>query len=346
MVVEHGVDVLEEAGAHVVRLGAELLFGDARPDHDRARQLLALHHALDGDRRQDVERRAGVVALAVSRRAFDDRIAIGDARLLRRLRDAVDVGAERDHGLARSPAGHPGRSECRRRRSSIVKPFCLRMPVRYRCVSNSWKPSSPKLKTMSTICWPRSYIDSTSALRGLLQLRDARDPAWRPQRASAEAGALLCAAARRRLSIRAAASRHSQRVRERDMRPPDESGRDSTAGETWPGIYTRRRSRRQLSAIPLPSARQSTRRPCPDDEAMRYPAAMISRLRSLGLTLAGDARCRLGAAAQRRPARPRARAAQAGAAHRRAQRLSLGAARHSIRGATSPRPTSPAACRS
>ena len=33
MVVEHGVDVLEEAGADVIGLGAELLLGDARPDH-------------------------------------------------------------------------------------------------------------------------------------------------------------------------------------------------------------------------------------------------------------------------------------------------------------------------
>ena len=35
---------------------------------------------------------------------------------------------------------------------SMVKPFAFRMPVRYFCVSNSWNPSSPKLKTMSFIC--------------------------------------------------------------------------------------------------------------------------------------------------------------------------------------------------
>ena len=46
---------------------------------------------------------AGVVPLAVTGRAFDHRIVIRDARLLRRLRNAVDVGAERDHRLARSP---------------------------------------------------------------------------------------------------------------------------------------------------------------------------------------------------------------------------------------------------
>ena len=56
---------------------------------------------------------------------------------------------------------------------SMVKPFCFRMPVRYFCVSNSWKPSSPKLKTMSIICWPRSYIDCTSALAASLSFIDA-----------------------------------------------------------------------------------------------------------------------------------------------------------------------------
>ena len=41
-------------------------------------------------------------------RAFDQRVAIGDAGLLRGLRDAVDVGAERDDRLAAAPGGHPG----------------------------------------------------------------------------------------------------------------------------------------------------------------------------------------------------------------------------------------------
>ena len=51
----------------------------------------------------------GVVAFAVSGRAVDDRRAISDAGLLRRLRNAVDVGAQRDHGLARSESRHPRR---------------------------------------------------------------------------------------------------------------------------------------------------------------------------------------------------------------------------------------------
>ena len=117
VVVEHGVDVLEEAGAHVVGLGSELLFGDARPDHDRARQLLALHHPLHRDGGEDVERRAGVVPLAVAGRAVDDRIAIRDAWLLRRLRNAVDVRSERDRSGYPIRTSPPTPSGCRRCRS-------------------------------------------------------------------------------------------------------------------------------------------------------------------------------------------------------------------------------------
>ena len=51
-------------------------------------------------------RLSGVVPFAVAGRAFDHRLVIRDAGLLRRLRDAVDVGAERDDRLARSPRRH------------------------------------------------------------------------------------------------------------------------------------------------------------------------------------------------------------------------------------------------
>ena len=46
---------------------------------------------------------------------------------------------------------------------SILKPFFSRMPVRYFDVSNSWNPSSPKLKTWSTICCVATFIVSMSA---------------------------------------------------------------------------------------------------------------------------------------------------------------------------------------
>ena len=103
------VGVLEVAVAHVVGLGAEQLFGDARPQLDGARDLLALHDLLEHDRRGDVQRHARVVSLAVSGSALEERIVIRDAGLLRPGRDAVDVGSERDDRLARSPRRHPGR---------------------------------------------------------------------------------------------------------------------------------------------------------------------------------------------------------------------------------------------
>src|SRR4029450_9877985 len=42
------------------------------------------------------------------------------------------------------------------------------MAVRYRCVSCSWKPISPKLKTESTICCASPYIPSTLATASCL----------------------------------------------------------------------------------------------------------------------------------------------------------------------------------
>ena len=46
---------------------------------------------------------------------------------------------------------------------SIVKPSFSRIPVRYFEVSNSWNPSSPKLKTMSFMTWDCFFIASTSS---------------------------------------------------------------------------------------------------------------------------------------------------------------------------------------
>ena len=101
------VDVLEHPVTHEPGLRGDELLRHSRPEHDRARQLVALHDLLHGDGRDDVERHAGVVALAVPGRARDDRIVIGHAWLLRRLRNAVDVRAQGDHGLARAPRRHP-----------------------------------------------------------------------------------------------------------------------------------------------------------------------------------------------------------------------------------------------
>jgi hypothetical protein len=53
------------------------------------------------------------VSLTVAWRTFNHRRVIGDARLLRCLRDAVDVGAERYYRLAGPPRRHEGRRDAR-----------------------------------------------------------------------------------------------------------------------------------------------------------------------------------------------------------------------------------------
>ena len=47
----------------------------------------------------------GVVPFAVAGRALNERVLVADARLVAGLRDAVDVGAERDHRFAGAPSG-------------------------------------------------------------------------------------------------------------------------------------------------------------------------------------------------------------------------------------------------
>src|SRR4051812_19781087 len=65
--------------------------------------MLALHHFLDRERGDDIERHTGIVAFPVARSAFNHGIVIRHSRLLRGLRDIVDIGSERDNRLALSP---------------------------------------------------------------------------------------------------------------------------------------------------------------------------------------------------------------------------------------------------
>ena len=65
--------------------------------------MLALHHLLHRQRGNDIERHTGIVAFSVTRGAFDHRIVIRHAGLLRSLRDIVDIGSERDDRLALPP---------------------------------------------------------------------------------------------------------------------------------------------------------------------------------------------------------------------------------------------------
>ena len=105
---DRDVHVAEHAGLDEVRFRAVELLGDAGPELERAGQMLLLHDLLDRERRSDLKRHPGVVAFAVAGSAFDDRIVIGDAGLLRRLRDVVDIRSERDDRLPGSPRREPG----------------------------------------------------------------------------------------------------------------------------------------------------------------------------------------------------------------------------------------------
>ena len=102
------VHVVEMARADEPRLRGEQLLRDARPDDDGPGDALAFHHFLGGESSHHDHRLAGVVALAVAGSTLDERVVVRDPGLLGRLRDPVDVAAQRNHGRARTPTRHPG----------------------------------------------------------------------------------------------------------------------------------------------------------------------------------------------------------------------------------------------
>ena len=104
---QHRVDAIEQTVAHLERLAGQQFLGDAGPQHQRAGQALVLHQLLQRQRRGDVHRLAGVVALAVARSAFHQRFVIRHARLLRYVRQCIGVAAECDHRPSGAPARHP-----------------------------------------------------------------------------------------------------------------------------------------------------------------------------------------------------------------------------------------------
>ena len=105
---QRDIDVLEISGAYEIGFRSQQFFGYTRPDLDGALNMLAFHEAFHGERGDDIHGLPGIVTFAVSRRAFDHRIVIGDAGFLRGLRNAIDIGAQRDDRLAGSPGGDPG----------------------------------------------------------------------------------------------------------------------------------------------------------------------------------------------------------------------------------------------
>ena len=106
------VDIVEDALAHEIRLGRDLLFGHTRPDQKGPINVLALHDLLHGERSYDVHGLAGVMSLTVPGGHANDRITIGDTGLLVRLWNPVDVGAQGDDrgpGAIRPTRGPRGR---------------------------------------------------------------------------------------------------------------------------------------------------------------------------------------------------------------------------------------------
>ncbi len=161
---QHHVHVLEEPVADEPRLRADQLLGDARPEHERPGNVLALHDLLHRERGRHVHGLPRVVAFAVARRALDDRVVLRDAGLLARLRDAVDVRCRARSPACRSPSGRPTPSGCPRRRSARRSRSARSRSTRYFDVSTSWKPSSEKLKILSTMTCVSFRFDSTSAV--------------------------------------------------------------------------------------------------------------------------------------------------------------------------------------
>ena len=105
---ERDVHVLEHARANEEGLPCHLFFGNTGPQHECARNVIAFHDLFHDDGRRDIEWHARVVAFAMARCTGDHRVVVSHAGFLAGLRNVVDVAAQGDHGLARSPAGDEG----------------------------------------------------------------------------------------------------------------------------------------------------------------------------------------------------------------------------------------------
>jgi hypothetical protein len=91
-----------------MRLGAQRFLGHSGPQQKRPRQLLALHDLFHCERRRQHQRLPGVVPFTMARRAGHEFLACHHPRRLIRGGQPVDVGANRDDRMARSPFRHPG----------------------------------------------------------------------------------------------------------------------------------------------------------------------------------------------------------------------------------------------
>ncbi len=98
--VDDGVDVLEVASAHDERAARELLLGRPEGDRDRARNVVPGHHLLHRECRHGGDPAVGVVAFHVAGPARHQRLALIGARRLRAARQGIDLGDDRDLGMA------------------------------------------------------------------------------------------------------------------------------------------------------------------------------------------------------------------------------------------------------
>ena len=111
---DRGIDVLEHAGADIIGLGGKQFLGNARPQHQPALDAVLFHGVLQRQRGDDHQRHPGVMAFAMPRGAFDHRLDLRHARILRQPEQPVDVAAQCNHRAAFAPGGGEGGGNARR----------------------------------------------------------------------------------------------------------------------------------------------------------------------------------------------------------------------------------------
>ncbi len=105
MTAQHDVQVAKQAGLHHVGPAGEQFLGDTGIYANGPLYFVFRHDLLQHQGGRHVHRLAGVVAFPVAGSAGYQRRVVSHAGLLRRLRQAIDIGHESDHRFPRSPRG-------------------------------------------------------------------------------------------------------------------------------------------------------------------------------------------------------------------------------------------------
>ena len=105
VVVDDGVDALEEARPDHVRPAGDDLLGRRAEDLDRPFDAVCVHGLLDGDGRGRRGRAHGVMAAAVAGRALDDRVLCRHAGFLREHGQGVELAEKPDDRLPGAVTG-------------------------------------------------------------------------------------------------------------------------------------------------------------------------------------------------------------------------------------------------